>query len=102
MANITHSLDAAIACETINAASAEIPDLSVIFDQFGAHAINVERLRNALLDTVAKMFGGAEDYLSQVRNYLLTLLPEDAELPEPPLVGDFNPTLVANSRHFAT
>ena len=101
MANITHSLDAAIACETINSASAEIPDLSVIFDQFGAHAINVDRLRNALLDTVAKMFGGAEDYLTQVRNHLLTLLPEDAELPEPPLVGDFNPTLVVNSRHFA-
>ena len=103
MANLTHSLDAAIACETINAAGKYgISDISVIFDQFATHAINLENLRKALLESVAVMFSGDEDYLTRVRNHLLSLLPSNVELPEPPMVGDFTPTLVAKSRHFAS
>ena len=103
MANLTHSLDAAIACETINAAGKlGISDISVIFDQFATHAINLENLRKALLESVAVMFSGDEDYLTRVRNHLLSLLPSNVELPEPPMVGDFTPTLVAKSRHFAS
>ena len=104
MANLTHSLDAAIACEAINTATDKygISDISVIFDQFATHACNLDNLRKALLESVAVMFSRDEDYLTQVRNHLLTLLPANVELPEPPMVGDFDPTLVATSRHFAT
>lgn len=102
-ANFTHSLDGAVAARCIEyAAAAGVSSFSVVFDSFGTHAVNVPKLGKALLSAVDSIFNGRQNLLCQMREHLLTLLPEGVELPEPPIVGDFDTHLVCESRYFAS
>ncbi|MAU02245.1 MAG: hypothetical protein CL608_34335 [Anaerolineaceae bacterium] len=102
-ANLTHSLDGAVAARCIEyAAAAGVSSFSVVFDSFGTHAVNLPKLGKSLLSAVDSIFNGRQNYLCQMREHLLTLLPEGVELPEPPIVGNFSTHQVCESRYFAS
>jgi DNA-directed RNA polymerase len=102
MANMTHSVDAAIMAAVLSEADKQgIHCLHAVFDCFGTHAKDAAKLKKILLDTVATMFSD-ECFLNDFRERMLKELPEGTYLSEPPIVGDFDPSEVRGSIYFAS
>lgn len=97
MPNLTHSFDAALATmAVVRAGQHGVDNFALVHDCFGTHAADLPALRNALLSCAAELFGGEESPLEELHKSL------DIEVPAPPMVRDFNPTMIAESRYFAT
>lgn len=97
MPNLTHSFDAALAAMAVERAARQgVENFALVHDCFGTHAADLPTLRNALLECAAELFGGEESPLERLHKSL------DIEVPPPPMVGDFNPTMIAESLYFAT
>ena len=103
MANLTHSCDAAILHRSIELAGSRfgIVDFNMIHDSFGTHAVDVGALKECLASSIIDMLG-TTPLLTQLRQHMLSFLPVGVDLPEPPIVGDFDPNLIRTSTYFAT
>lgn len=97
MPNLTHSFDAALAATAVvRAASQGVESFALVHDCFGTHAADLPTLKHALLSCAAELFGGKESPLERLHQSL------DIEVPAPPMVRDFNPTMIAESQYFAS
>ena len=102
MANLTHSIDAAIAMETVRLSHHlfGVDNFNLIFDSFGTHAVDLSNLKKALLETVGKIF--QPNLLEDLRQQMLSFLPEGVDLPAPPVADDWMPETVRGSNYFAS
>ena len=97
--NFVHSLDAAAATMTVNAAAAEgITDLMMIHDSFGCHASHAPRLAYILRDVYSSIF--TEDLLENLRQELTLQLAPGTVLPPTPDKGSLNPADLLRSQYF--
>lgn len=97
--NFIHSLDAAAATMTVNAAvDAGITDLMFIHDSFGCHAAYAPTLGVLLRDTYADIF--SRHLLDDLRTEVGRLLAPGTELPNTPARGKLNPRELLSSPYF--
>jgi DNA-directed RNA polymerase len=87
--NFVHSLDSAHLCMTINHFAGQIVP---IHDSFGTHMCDVDSLHISLRSTFANM------YQEDVTQRLLEFFPEGVPVPERPLDGNLDVTVVLKSR----
>ena len=97
--NFVHSLDAAAATMTTNAAAAEgITDLMMIHDSFGCHASHAPRLAYILRETYWSIF--SEDRLEKLRQEITLQLAPGTELPPTPVKGNLKPADLIRATYF--
>lgn len=96
--NYVHSLDSAALVATMNrAADAGIQDFAMVHDSYGCPAGDAVRMGELLRESFAEIF--AEPLLEQFAAEVAHYAPE-ATIPSPPELGDLDPAVVLDSRHF--
>ena len=97
--NYVHSLDAAAAAKTTNAAVDEgIRDLMMIHDSFGCHAAHASKLARILREQYLEVF--SKDLLADLRQEITGYLAPGTELPELPDKGQLKPEDLLLSTYF--
>tara|TARA_R110000796_G_scaffold131626_1_gene247148 strand:+ start:46 stop:2559 length:2514 start_codon:yes stop_codon:yes gene_type:complete len=95
--NVIHSFDASMLQMTVlKMLEAGHEDFAMIHDSYGVHACNTEALHVALREVALEIFGG--NCLEELHEYVATQT--DAELPEIPMLGDYDVTEILNAPYF--
>ncbi len=98
-ANLVHSWDAAAAQLTLHrCVEAGIRDFAWVHDSYGTHAANVPTLNRILREAWIDIF--AENPLAAFKQEIQSSLPAGVVLSDPPSQGDFDITLVQQSKYF--
>jgi len=95
-ANFTHSMDSALLTKTVCAATA-VSHFSMVHDSYGCHAADLPVLAHAVREAASQLF--SVDVLQDFRDQLCKQLP-DIDFPQPPHLGDLNPSEVLHSTYF--
>ena len=97
--NLVHSLDAAAATLTVNAAFENgIIGFQAIHDSFAVHAADAPTLATLIREAYITVF--SEDILEQLHGELKLQLPAGTVLPEVPSKGDLNINTLAHATYF--
>ena len=96
--NVIHSLDASHLIAVVNAFS-EDKTVSVVHDSFSTHCTDVDELQATLRQEFVNQYG--KDILKRYLSYIKKTLPKKAweELPEIPVLGDFDVEEIKKSKY---
>jgi len=89
-------MDSALLTKTVCAATA-VTHFSMVHDSYGCHAADLPVLAHAVREAASQLF--SVDVLQDFRDQLCKQLP-DIDFPQPPQLGDLNPSEVLHSTYF--
>lgn len=98
--NLVHSMDACALTMTVNRCVADgVEDFAMIHDSFGTHSPNMDVLNRNLREAFVDLYQN-NDILGDLYKNAVLDLPEDVDVPKPPVKGSLELNQVLNSKYF--